>query len=206
MARNYDGTEYQLNLADARLVLVNGNLPLDAEPAPALAVADDATGQQLEAEAAEQYRAMAAAAAADGITLELVTGYQDVSAREAAFDVRKQVYLEKGLSEEDAAAYAASVCPPGNASEQATGYAADILSPDCTEKTTRFADTRAYEWLTAYAAEYGFVLRWPEERQAATGMVYEPWHWRYVGVENALAIRASGLSLEEFLALERTKL
>lgn len=205
VARNYDGTEYQLNLADARLVLVNGNLPLDAEPAPALAVADDATGQQLEAEAAEQYRAMAAAAAADGITLELVTGYQDVSAREAAFDARKQVYLEKGLSEEEAAAYAASVCPPANASEQATGYAADILSPDCTEKITRFADTRAYEWLTAYAAEYGFVLRWPEERQAATGMVYEPWHWRYVGVENALAIRASGLSLEEFLALERTK-
>ena len=186
VARNYDGTEYQLLAADARLVLVNGNLPLDAEPAPALVVADDATGQQLEAEAAEQYRAMAAAAAADGITLKLVTGYQDVSAREAA--------------------YAASVCPPANASEQATGYAADILSPDCTEKTTRFADTRAYEWLTAYAAEYGFVLRWPEERQAATGMVYEPWHWRYVGVENALAIRASGLSLEEFLALERTKL
>ena len=189
VARNYDGTEYQLNLADARLVLVNGNLPLDAEPAPALAVADDATGQQLEAEAAEQYRAMAAAAAADGVTLELVTGYQDVSAREAAFDAGKQVYLEKGLSEGEAAA-----------------YAADILSPDCTEKTTRFADTRAYEWLTAYAAEYGFVLRWPEERQAATGMIYEPWHWRYVGVENALAIRASGLSLEEFLALERTKL
>ena len=188
------------------LDLQRENLPLDAEPAPALAVADDATGQQLEAEAAEQYRAMAAAAAADGITLELVTGYQDVSAREAAFDARKQVYLEKGLSEEEAAAYAASVCPPANASEQATGYAADILSPDCTEKTTRFADTRAYEWLTAYAAEYGFVLRWPEERQAATGMVYEPWHWRYVGVENALAIRASGLSLEEFLALERTKL
>ena len=53
VARNYDGTEYQLNLADARLALVNGNLPLDAEPAPALAVADDATGQQLEAEAAE---------------------------------------------------------------------------------------------------------------------------------------------------------
>ena len=71
VARNYDGTEYQLNLADARLVLVNGNLPLDAEPAPALAVADDATGQQLEAEAAEQYRAMAAAAAALGLDQRL---------------------------------------------------------------------------------------------------------------------------------------
>ena len=56
--------------------------------------------------------------------------------------------------------------------------------------------------LEAYAAEHGFILRWPQERQAATGMVFEPWHWRYVGVENALAIRASGLSLEEFLALQ----
>ena len=111
--------------------------------------------------------------------------------------------LLQGLSEEEAAAYAASVCPPANASEQATGYAADILSPDCTEKTTRFADTRAYQWLTAYAAEYGFILRYPEDRQAITGVVFEPWHWRYVGVENALAIRASGLSLEEFLAEQK---
>ena len=51
----------------------------------------------------------------------------------------------------------------------------------------------------------GFILRWPQERQAATGMVFEPWHWRYVGRDNALAIRASGLSLEEYLALEQTK-
>ena len=53
--------------------------------------------------------------------------------------------------------------------------------------------------------EHGFTLRWPQERQAATGMVFEPWHWRYVGRDNALAIRASGLSLEEYLALEQTK-
>ena len=66
-----------------------------------------------------------------------------------------------------------------------------------------FADTRAYQWLTAYAAEYGFILRYPEDRQAITGVVFEPWHWRYVGVENALAIRASGLSLEEFLAEQK---
>ena len=74
------------------------------------------------------------------------------------------------------------------------------------ETYTAFApQSRAYEWLEAYAAEYGFILRWPQERQAATGMVFEPWHWRYVGRDNALAIRASGLSLEEYLALEQTK-
>ena len=87
--------------------------------------------------------------------------------------------------------------------QHGTGYAADILSTDYTAQDTGFADTRAYQWLTAYAAEYGFILRYPEDRQAITGVVFEPWHWRYVGVENALAIRASGLSLEEFLAEQK---
>ena len=45
--------------------------------------------------------------------------------------------------------------------------------------------------------------RIPEDRQAITGVVFEPWHWRYVGVENALAIRASGLSLEEFITMQQ---
>lgn len=201
VARNYDGTEYQLNLADARLVLVNGNLPLDAEPAPALAVADDATGQQLEAEAAQQYRTMAEAARNSGIALTLETGYQDAAARQTAFDAAKQAYLEKGLSEEEASAKAALTVPMPEASEYATGYAADILAADSAAKDETFAQSRAYEWLTAYAAEYGFILRCPEDRQAATGMAFAPWHWRYVGVENALAIRAGDLSLEEFLAL-----
>ena len=78
-----------------------------------------------------------------------------------------------------------------------------IRDRDNPQQDTSFAETRAYEWLTAYAAEYGFILRYPQDRQAATGIVFEPWHWRYVGVENALAIRASGLSLEEFIALQR---
>ena len=164
-ASQYDGSAYALDLADARLTLVNANLPLAENTAPALAVADDATGVQLEAEAAQNYRTMAAAAQQQGVTLTLAAGYQDT------------------------------------ADEYATGYGADILSADSTEKSAAFAKSRAYEWLKAYAAEYGFVERWPEDRQAATGMAYAPWHWRYVGKENALALRASGLSLEEFLAL-----
>ena len=164
-ASQYDGSAYTLDLADARLTLVNANLPLADTTAPSLAVADDATGVQLDAEAAQNYRTMAAAARQQGVTLTLEKGYQDT------------------------------------ADEYATGYGADILSADSTEKTAAFAKSRAYQWLTAYAAEYGFVERWPEDRQAATGMAYAPWHWRYVGKENALALRASGLSLEEFLAL-----
>ena len=158
-ASQYDGSAYTLDLADARLTLVNANLPLADSTAPSLAVADDATGVQLDAEAAQNYRTMAAAARQQGVTLTLEAGYQDT------------------------------------ADEYATGYGADILSADSTEKTAAFAKSRAYQWLTAYAAEYGFVERWPEDRQAATGMAYAPWHWRYVGKENALPLRASGLSL-----------
>jgi len=168
-------------------------------------VADDATGVSLEAEAAAAYREMAEAAKQDEIELVLTAGYQDAAARQSAYEAAVQSYRESGCSEEEAAVRAATVQPAPEASEYATGYGADILAADSMEKDTGFADTRAYEWMEAYAAEHGFILRWPQERQAATGMVFEPWHWRYVGRDNALAIRASGLSLEEYLALEQTK-
>lgn len=207
-ALEYDSADYEFDASDARLVVVNANLPLEGEPSPELAAADDATGEQLEAEAAAAYRKMAESARGDGIELNLVTGWQDAAARTAAYEERLEAYsaANGSLSEETAADHAASLQPTADTSEQGTGYCADILSPDCTEKTAEFASTRAYEWLTAYAADYGFILRWPEERQSATGMVYAPWHWRFVGVENARAIRVSGLSLEEFVALERAKL
>lgn len=130
--------------------------------------------------------------------------YQDADTRTAAYggaetDLPCPAQVGRG-----------SICPgrrhpaEADANEHGTGYAADITpSTDYTAQDTGFADTRAYQWLTAYAAEYGFILRYPEDRQAITGVVFEPWHWRYVGVENALAIRASGLSLEEFLAEQK---
>ena len=79
-ASAYDSTDYLFDADDARLVLVNANLPFDEEPSPTLDAADEA-GTQLETEAAQQYRSMAEAAQADGITLTLVTGYQDADTR-----------------------------------------------------------------------------------------------------------------------------
>ena len=168
-AASYSGTGYTFDAGDARLVLVNANLPFAGEPSPTLAPANEDGTIQLEAEAADAYRQMSAAAAEDGVALVL----------------------------------SADIQLPAECNEHGTGYAADILSSDYPDRDTGFDTTRAYEWLTAYAAEYGFILRYPEDRQAATGVVFEPWHWRYVGTENALAIRASGLSLEEFLALQK---
>ena len=204
-ARQYDGSGFTAQLSDQRLTLVNANLPYEAEPAPQLAVADDATGQQLEAEAAAAYREMAAAALADGVSLRLVSGYQDAAARQAALDRCRQFYLDKGRTQAEAETLAATLVPAADCNESGTGYAAEILSLEYENADAGFAEDRAFSWLSAYGAEFGFILRWPQDRQAATGMAYQPWHWRYVGRENALAIRVSGLSLEEFLALEQTR-
>lgn len=195
----YDLSEYIFNGNDPYLVLVNNNLPLDAEARPTLAEA--APGIQLEAEAAAAWQAMAAAAQADGVELILVSGYQDAEARQAAYDARVQTYLDEGFSEEEAAQRAKTVTPAPDCNESGTGLSLELLSDGYDSLDTGFDNTEAYRWLTAYAAEYGFILRWPADRQLATGMVYQPWRWRYVGAENARAIRASGLSLEEFLAL-----
>ena len=181
-------------------MLVNTNLPFAEEPSPALADADEASGIQLEAEAAAAYQKMAAAAAEDGVALVLTAGYQDADARSAAYETQKQQYLEKGKTEEEAASLAADIQPPAECNDHGTGYAADILSTDYPTRDTGFDTTRAYEWLTAYAAEYGFILRYPQDRQAATGVVFEPWHWRYVGPENAAKINASGLCFEDYMA------
>ena len=94
-AREYEGGA-ETDLSDKRLVLVNANLPLTEEPTPELAVADDATGVSLEAEAAAAYREMAEAAKQDEIELVLTAGYQDAAARQSAYEAAVQSYRESG--------------------------------------------------------------------------------------------------------------
>ena len=88
-AREYEGGA-ETDLSDKRLMLVNANLPLTEEPTPELAVADDATGASLEAEAAAAYREMAEAARQDEIELVLTAGYQDAAARQGAYEAEWQ--------------------------------------------------------------------------------------------------------------------
>ena len=84
---------------------------------------------------------------------------------------------------------------PGH-SEHQTGLAFDINYAD-----DRFKGTPEAAWLAANAYKYGFILRYPEGKESVTGYIYEPWHYRYVGVENAAKIYASGLTLEEYFGI-----
>ncbi len=94
------------------------------------------------------------------------------------------------------------VAVPGT-SEHQTGLALDIVSSSYQGLTRKQADTAEQKWLMEHCWEYGFILRYPEDKCDITGIGYEPWHYRYVGREAALAMRDSGQCLEEYLeALE----
>ena len=93
---------------------------------------------------------------------------------------------------------AKSVAIPGT-SEHATGLALDITSAEFPELDDRQAETAESQWLADNCWKYGFILRYPPEKSEITKIVYEPWHYRYVGKEAAKEITEQGVTLEEYL-------
>ena len=92
-----------------------------------------------------------------------------------------------------------SVAIPGT-SEHATGLAVDIMSTKYGELDEKQGDTEEQKWLMEHCSEYGFVLRFPQDKSDITGIVYEPWHYRYVGVDAAKEMTENGLTLEEYVS------
>lgn len=186
---------------DPLLTLVNNNvkIPDDWEASLQTKVADTGTGKELQVEAADAFITMKNAAAAEGVDLMLCSGYRSVDYQTNLFNQQKQKWLDKGYSEEEAYNEAKTVVAIPGYSEHNLGLAADIVTPKYQTLDSGFGKTDAGKWLAQHAPEYGFILRYPENKQAITGIIYEPWHFRYVGVENAKAIAASGLCLEEYL-------
>lgn len=95
------------------------------------------------------------------------------------------------------------VAVPGT-SEHETGMALDIVSYSYQLLNERQENTAEQKWLMEHCWEYGFILRYPKDKTEVTGIGYEPWHYRYVGRENAAKIRESGLCLEEYLQQQET--
>ena len=93
---------------------------------------------------------------------------------------------------------AKEVAVPGT-SEHQLGLAVDIVDTQNQVLNRAQEDTAVQQWLMEHCYEYGFILRYPQDKSDDTGIIYEPWHYRYVGTEAALAIRDQGVTLEEYL-------
>ena len=165
---------------DAKLVNINGSARIREELALPLAEMFDA-------------------AAKEGVTLTVCSAYRSHEHQQELFDRKIKGYTGQGLSYLDAFRIGSySVIIPGT-SEHELGMALDIITPGYTQLNEGFADTRAGEWLAENAYKYGFILRYPEGKEYITGIIFEPWHFRYVGKEAAEDIFKSGLTLEEYL-------
>ena len=148
-------------------------------------------------EAVDALMTMLRAAHRDGITVWQVSeGYRTVAKQQELFDEQVASYKKTNSLSHDAAVSATrqTVADPGN-SEHHTGLAFDITVPG-----VYFRDTEQAKWLADNCWEYGFIIRYTEEKQPMTGYLAEPWHIRYVGREHALAMRDRDLCLEEYLA------
>ena len=154
----------------------------------------------VDARIAETLRQMVNDAAAAGVKLKPTNGYRSIARQQELWDARVKTLMEGGLSQADAETKAIDYTSAPGTSDHNTGLGLDIVSEDHPAKDAGFAETAAAQWLAEHAADYGFILRYPSDKTEATGMDYEPWHYRYVGSEQAHKIKESGLCLEEYLA------
>jgi D-alanyl-D-alanine carboxypeptidase len=129
-----------------------------------------------------------------GITLWISSGYRSEEEQRLLFSDEVRTHMEKGLTRQQAEKEAEkSVARPGY-SEHATG-----LTLDLNGVKEDFDQTKAFAWLSQHAQEYGFILRYPKDKQNITKVRFEPWHYRYVGKESARAMKSDNLCLEEYL-------
>lgn len=141
-------------------------------------------------------------AKADGVDLMLCSAYRSMEKQTALFNEMLNDYLAQGKTQEEAYALTSNAIAVPGTSEHQTGLAADIVTPTHQNLDPQFADTPAGQWLNENAWKYGFILRYPQDKEDITKIMYESWHFRYVGPFHALLMKQSGLCLEEYLAQE----
>ena len=192
-------TAYPADDASWKLICLNKNRYIGSSVEKTINLSYVAgSGELMDSRAARAYEQMYDAAAADGIYLTPCSGYRSYSTQKRLYYEFYYQYINQGYSSEEAHALTSKRRNPPGSSEHNIGICMDII---CASSSANFQNTQAYAWLDANAHNYGFILRYPEDKVSVTGVKYEPWHWRYVGVENAAAIKNSGLCLEEYLGV-----
>lgn len=179
---------------DWELILVNRD-NITEELDPELATVDNI---QVDARIEENVINFLAAAQEVDPSEHLISGYRSVAYQEEIYNKYiQQEMAEKGLDEAEAEKEVQTYSQPPGASEHQTGLAIDMSTVDSLNES----DEATVAQLKKMAPEYGFVLRFEEDKHDSTGINYEDWHFRYVGIESAKFMTENNLSLEEYIAL-----
>lgn len=178
------------------LAIINTKYPLPDSYAPTLSNAINGSNIQLDSRVSEHYAEMYSAAKLSGCVLTPYSGYHTYALQETTYNRKVNFYVNKGMSAEEANQKASAQVLPAGCSEHNAGLSMDIVSA-----SSDFINTKEYKWLCENAHNYGFILRYPEDKTAITGMNFEPWHWRYVGTQAAKEMKEKNQCLEEYLGL-----
>ncbi len=179
------------------LVLVNPWHPLPEDYTFELTTV---TGKyQVDSRCADALKQMLADCKAAGHTPYICSAYRTWDDQVYLFDKKVNSFIGKGYSEEEAKVLAAKETAVPGTSEHQLGLAADILCTSRPWLDEGQAQTETQKWLMANCHKYGFILRYPKGTTPITGIIYEPWHYRYVGIEIATEIMTRGITFEEYL-------
>lgn len=182
-----------VDLTSWEMILVNKDNPIGEDYAPPEIAELDDNGCPVDSRIAEALTSFAEGARAEGLSVYLSSGYRPYS--------EQQYLYQTKIGQVGSAEEAAKIVTPPGTSEHQTGLCCDITDIYRNPKTTDLENTETFQWLLAHCQDYGFILRYPEDKQDITQVMYEPWHFRYVGVEAATYIMENNLCLEEFVAL-----
>ena len=144
---------------------------------------------------------MMKAARKDGVTLIICSPYRDMDRQTMLFNNKVRKYMDSGMSYMDAFNLASQAVTVPGSSEHQIGLAIDIISDGYSSLDEGFGKTAAGKWLAANSYKYGFILRYPAGKEDITSIEFEPWHFRYVGVDAATFISENDICLEEFWSI-----
>ena len=179
---------------DWRLALANYDniLPEDFE----VELANIDKDRQFDARAIKDLNQMMNDMREDGITnIWVQSAYRSVKSQKKLYDKSIKKYLEQGKSQEEAEKLTLEYINKPGSSDHNLGLAVDFNYVE-----NSFEEMEGYKWLTENAEKYGFVLRYPKDKEDITKIAFESWHWRYVGEEHAKKMNELNMCLEEYVS------
>ncbi|WP_101910731.1 M15 family metallopeptidase [Marasmitruncus massiliensis] len=179
-----------------QLILVNSDHAIDQSFKPELSEVQN--GYLMDKRVVGNAQRMIQDAREQGVELLVCSGYRSYESQQQHFDSSVQSLKNSGYTEAAAIASTQQLIARPGTSEHQTGLALDIVTPSYQGLDDGYAETDAAKWLLKHAAEYGFILRYPKDKEEITKISFEPWHYRYVGKQAATEIMEEGICLEEY--------
>lgn len=156
-------------------------------------------GERIDSRCYHELQDMLDACRAAGLEPLICSAYRSQQTQEKLFANQVEQWTSQGYSLEKAQAEAGKVVAVPGTSEHQLGLAVDLVDVSNQMLDESQEDTPVQRWLMENSWKYGFILRYPNQKSDITGIIYEPWHYRYVGKETAAEIYEQGLCLEEYL-------